>query len=232
LIAAEAQEASLAEQAYRALEEMIVMLALPPGALLSEAALSTRLGIGRTPIREALQRLAAEHLVVIMPRRGVMVSEVDVGQQLLLVELRREIERLIAASAAQRATGEERERLTAMAREMEEAAAEGDDMTFLRLDRAFNELAAASARNPFAAKAVAPLHALSRRFWFIHYKQAADLPLAAKVHAAVMDAIASGDEAGAADASDRLLDYIESFTRLTLELRPLRRRRPRKDAAC
>jgi DNA-binding GntR family transcriptional regulator len=231
VIAAEETEASLAEQAYRTLEEMIVTLALPPGALLSENMLSARTGFGRTPIREALQRLAAEHLVLIMRRRGVVVSEVDVGQQLLLVELRREIERLIAASAARRATAEEREQFAAMAREMEAAAAADDDVTFLRLDRAFNELTAASARNPFAAKAVAPLHALSRRFWFIHYKQAADLPLAARVHAAVMDAIAAGDEAAAADASDELLDYIESFTRSTLDFRPPRRRRPRKDAA-
>jgi DNA-binding GntR family transcriptional regulator len=198
---------------------MIVTLELPPGTLLSENTLSGRLGIGRTPIREALQRLAAEHLVLIMPRRGIMVSEVDLRQQLLLLEVRRELERLIATSAARRASSDEREQFRTMADEMETAATRGDDVTFLRIDRSFNQFAAASARNPFAAKAIAPLHALSRRFWFIHYRQAADMPIAAQVHVAVMKAIAAGDEAAAIEASDGLMDYIESFTRSTLDVR-------------
>src|SRR5277367_6085233 len=75
---------SLTERAYRELEEQIVTLRLAPGSPVSEASLSKRLGIGRTPVREALQRLARERLVVILPRRGILVSEVNVRTQMRL----------------------------------------------------------------------------------------------------------------------------------------------------
>ena len=81
---------------------MIVTLQLRPGVAVSEAALSERLGIGRTPIREALQRLAREHLIVVLPQRGNLVSQIDVRKQLRLLETRREVERLIARCAARR----------------------------------------------------------------------------------------------------------------------------------
>ena len=90
----QALDASLSDRAYRRLEEMIVTLQLAPGAVVSESALSKRLGIGRTPIREALQRLARERLVVVLPRRGIMVSEINVSTQLRLLEARRELEQI------------------------------------------------------------------------------------------------------------------------------------------
>src|ERR1700749_2613530 len=99
---------TLTEKAYRALEEEIVTLRIPPGTVVSEAILSRRLGLGRTPVREALQRLAREWLVVIMPRRGIMVSEIDPVRHLRLLEARREIERFLARSAAKRATSVQR----------------------------------------------------------------------------------------------------------------------------
>lgn len=207
---------SLTDRAYGHLEEMIVTLKLAPGAAVSEAALSTRLGIGRTPIREALQRLARERLVQILPRRGIIVSEVNVKSQLRLLEMRREIERLVARTAARRASPEERERFAEIARTFERAARDDDETGFMRVDREFNELCLVAARNEFAAGAMGLMHSLSRRFWYIHYQQVADMPLAAKLHADVARAIAKQDEAGAAAASDRLLNYIEEFTRATV----------------
>ena len=208
--------ASLTDRAYGDLEEMIVTLKLPPGSAVSEAALSERLGIGRTPIREALQRLARERLVTILPRRGIIVSEINVKSQLRLLELRREVERLVARSAARRATREERARFLEIARSFEKSAKRNDEMTFLRVDREFNELTVVAARNEFAAGAMSLVHSLSRRFWYIHYQQAADMPRAAKLHADVARGVARADENAAAAASDRLLDYIEQFTRDTL----------------
>src|SRR5262249_43924072 len=106
---------SLTEQAYRALEEKIVTLEIPPGTVVSEAILATRLGFGRTPIREALWRLARERLVTIIPHRGIIVSEINIKTQLRLLELRREIERLVAVQAARRASEAERKQLDAIA---------------------------------------------------------------------------------------------------------------------
>jgi DNA-binding GntR family transcriptional regulator len=214
--AAELSDETLTDRAYRAIEEQIVTLKLAPGAVISEAVLSKRLKIGRTPIREAIQRLARERLMVIMPRRGILVSEVNIQTQLRLLEVRRELERLIARGAARRATDAERTRFAAIAAGMEKAGRSNDETVFMRLDREFNLLGLQAARNEFAAGAMVLMQGLSRRFWYIHYKQAADLPLAARLHAEIARAIAGGDKERAAKASDRLMDYIEAFTRATL----------------
>lgn len=208
---------TLTEKAYQQLEELITTLALPPGMVLSEQNLVQRLGIGRTPIREALQRLARDGLVVVMPRRGILVSEINIRTQLRLLETRRVLERLIARLAAERATQEEREVFAALAQGMSEAAGAADDLAFMRLDRQFNELVAAASRNEFAVRSLANMAGLSRRFWYQHYKEAADLPLSATLHADVCQAIARRDGEAAEAASDRLIDYIESFARKTLD---------------
>lgn len=216
LRAAGAPPQSLTDQAYAHLEELIVTLQLAPGVAVSEGALCERTGIGRTPIREALQRLAREKLVSILPRRGIIVSEINVKNQLRLLEVRREVERLIAKSAARRATDEERTRFLGLAEAFERSARKDDDVTFMRTDREFNELCSQAAHNDFAAGAMSLMHSLSRRFWYIHYKQAADMPLTAKLHADIARAIAAGNEERAARASDKLLDAIEKFTRDTV----------------
>ena len=207
---------SLTDRAYAEIEEMIVTLRLAPGGAVSESELSALLGIGRTPIREALQRLARERLVAIFPRRGIFVTDINVTSQLRLLEVRRELERLIARSAARRATADERDRFGALAAAFESAAKANDDVTFMRIDRDFNVLCSAAAHNEFAANAMSLMHSLSRRFWYLHYKQAADMPLTAKLHADIARAIAAGDEERAAKASDRLLNLIEKFTRSTV----------------
>jgi DNA-binding GntR family transcriptional regulator len=207
---------TLTEKAYRALEEEIVTLRIPPGAVVSEAILSRRLGVGRTPIREALQRLAREWLVVIMPRRGIVVSEIDTVRQLRVLEIRREIERFLARSAAKRATPVQRAQFQEIAAGMDIAAEQVDDLMFMRLDREFNLLLLDAAGNEFAASAMSQMNGLSRRFWYSHYKQVADLPLAARLHATVARALAQGNPEAAAQSSDALIDYIETFARGTI----------------
>ncbi len=206
---------ALADQARAQLEELIVKLDLPPGSVWSESQLSERLGIGRTPVREALQRLQTEYLVKIVPRFGAQITEINVTQQLLLLQVRRVLERLIAENAARRATPEEREQLLRMADTLE-AMVDADVLRFLHYHYDIKKYIAACARNPFAASAVAPAHAMSRRFYYLHYRRAHDLPVAARHHAEVIRAIASGDEARAGAAADRLMDYVEELTRATV----------------
>ena len=210
-------ERSLTDRAYVALEEMLCTLRIEPGTVLSEGALSETLGIGRTPVREALQRLAREGLVKVLPRRGVLVSEFNVKKQLRMLEVRRELERLMARSAASRATSEERERFVTIARQMHSSADEGDDIRFMRLDREFNVLTSQATRNEFASEAISLMAGLSRRFWFMHHRQAGDLTVISRLHADIANAIAAADEAAAAAASDTLLDYIESITRAAVD---------------
>jgi DNA-binding GntR family transcriptional regulator len=211
---------TLTEQAYRAIEEAIVTLTLQPGEVVSEAQLSAKSGFGRTPVREALQRLARERLVRILPRRGIVVAAVDVREQLRLLEVRREIERLVARAAARRADTPQRARLRAIADAMDHAARTNDETGFLRLDRELNLLELDAAHNEFAAAAMALMHGLSRRFWFIHWRRSAGLPEAAAAHAALARTIADGTPEEAAAASDRLIDYIETFTRATVGPEP------------
>src|ERR1700744_2429705 len=198
------QVETLTEKAYRAMEEEIVTLRTPPGTVVSEAILSRRLGVGRTPVREALQRLAREWLVVIMPRRGIVVSAIDPVRQLRLLEVRREVERLLARSAARRATQVQRAQFREIASGMDQAALRNDDIAFMRLDRAFNLLVLDASGNEFAAAAMSLMNGLSRRFWYVHYKQAADLPLAARLHATIARAIAAGHPDAAGQSSDAL----------------------------
>jgi DNA-binding GntR family transcriptional regulator len=204
---------TLTDRAYRELEEEIATLRIPPGIVVSEAMLSKRFGVGRTPVREALQRLAREGLVVIMPRRGVVVSEIDVAAQMRLLEVRRELERLMAQGAAQRATREQRSSFLKIAAGIERAAKRLDDLAFMRYDREFNQLLLEAGGNEFGVAALGLLSGLSRRFWYAHYRQAADLSRTARLHSATAQAIASGDSEAAAAASDKLIDYLQEFTR-------------------
>src|SRR5712675_907690 len=122
---------SLTDRAYLQLEELIVTLQLAPGEVVSEAALSRQLRIGRTPIREALHRLARERLVNILPRRGIVVSEINIAAQLRLLEVRREIERLVARSAARRASDPERALFADLGKAFESAARTDDATSFM-----------------------------------------------------------------------------------------------------
>jgi DNA-binding GntR family transcriptional regulator len=217
--AAPAKPETLTEQAYNRLEEMIVTLTLEPGAVLSEQALSSELGIGRTPIREALQRLAHEGLVLVLPRKAIIVTDTDPRKQLLVLEVRRELERLLARASAERASEAERRRFQAIADGMEAAARTNDDMSFMRLDRELNSLLAEASHNEYASRAIRFLNGHSRRFWYLHYKQAADLPKIARLHADEARAVAKADAKRAAAASDKLIDYVEAFTRATVGVR-------------
>lgn len=232
---------SLAEKAYERLEEMIITSQLRPGSVVSEAGLSKQLGMGRTPVREALQRLAREHLVRILPQRGIVVSEIDVKNYLRALEVRRVLERHMSRCAAQRATEAERQRFRDLAARLEDAARaceatkslkpgaspycascwnspDCDGSAFLQIEAQYCSLLIATSRNEFSADAVTAIGGLSRRFWYLFYKDAADLALGARLRARAALAIADREADGAAEASDRLMDYAESFTRATLSV--------------
>ncbi|MDX1739377.1 MAG: GntR family transcriptional regulator, partial [Alphaproteobacteria bacterium] len=158
----------LADKAYRQLEEMIVTLRLRPGSILSEPDLCERLGIGRTPIREALQRLSTDRLVSIQPRRAMIVSEVSASEMLRVLEVRRPLELLIAQLAATRADDQERKALERCAEEINEAAKNHDVDEFMRADKRFDMILGEASRNHFAFRSCMPLQGMSRRFWYYY----------------------------------------------------------------
>jgi DNA-binding GntR family transcriptional regulator len=208
---------TLVDQIYNWLESKIVTLDLPPGALLSELVIGREFGVSRTPVGEALQRLAQERLVTILPRRGFVVTEISVSEQLRLIEFRREIARFIARHGAKRANEEERTALRRVANGFLRAAAKNDEAGLLAADKEFHDLFASSAHNNFAASAIGPLDSLSRRFFYMHRYVVGNTQLSAKLHSDIAMAMADGDAQAAEDATDAMADYLDEFARSTLD---------------
>lgn len=209
----------LAEIAYQRIEEMIVNRLLPPGAMISENQLSEELGCGRTPIREALQRLKFEGYVEIYPRRGALVLPVDVTRQLELLEVRRPLEDLAVRLAAARARPAERAELSRLADEIVGAAAASDRVRYFRANRAIHELRAQATHNTMLERTLRPISAMSRHFWYTQIEDTDSFTRAAALHAATARAIAAGDGAAAAAAVMRLLLLLEELTRQAVDPR-------------
>ena len=207
----------LTEKAYRLLEEMIVTLQFAPGSTWSETTICERIGIGRTPVREALQRLALDQLVEIVPRYGVVVTEILVPEQIMVVEMRRAIDPLIAARAARRSSPRERARINEYRRKMMDTAVNGEIEEYLRLHQAVRGFVASCTRNKFLAGSLGPIDALSRRFFFAYQAERESLTKTVALQSVVLEAIASDNELEAAAAANRLVDYVEEFTRAALD---------------
>jgi len=213
---------SLSEVAYRAIEEMIVTRQLRPGSMISENQLSEQLGCGRTPIREALQRLKFEGFVEIHARRGVLVAPIDVVKQLELLEVRRPLELLAVRLAAVRALERERAEMQVLAQEIRAAAAATDAVRYLHATQAIHEAMPRAAHNSVLASSIGVIHSLSRRFWYAMNEDAGGVPEHSEIHAAILFAIIAGDADAAAVSANLLIDHLEKLTRSALELRTTR----------
>jgi len=199
---------SLAEQAYRLLEEQLVTLKLAPGELLAEKDLMERAGIGRTPVREAIQKLSAEGLLQILPRKGLMVAPLKRSDLTRIIEARRVLERLMVIKAAERATPDQRQALALLARHL---LAAGDDIElFFRLDQRLDEILESACDNRFLVNALTAMHSQCRRLWYLHREQL-DLPWSAKLHGGLARAVAEGDGAGAIRALDEIIAILEGL---------------------
>lgn len=202
-----------AMQAYERMEEMIITLELRPGSRISEAQMSQHLGLGRTPVREAMQRLAREGNLRILPRAGAIVSEIDVAEQFKLIEFRREVERFVTIRAARLADAATRATFTRLARQFDESARSDDESLFIDTDREFNLLVVATADNKYAAATMAKIQAQTRRFWYLTFNRFGELDKVGPAHARIAEAIAANDEEAAGAAFEALIDYVEEYTR-------------------
>ncbi len=198
---------SLTAQAYLVLERELVTLRLGPGQMLTEATLIDRLGVGRTPVREAIQRLAWEGLLEIRPRSGIRVADLDPADFAKVLEVRRGVEEVLAKSAARYASSADDEAFQFVEQQMKMASQEDDVDLFLDADKAFDIVLARAAANPFAARLAAPLQTHSRRFWF-RLKRPDSLGKTVAKHVALIDAIVSRDEASAVKCVGQLIDHL------------------------
>lgn len=198
-----------AVRAYHALERMIVTLELAPASVTTEGGLIEQVGLGRTPVREAIQRLAWEGLVEIRPRAGIAIAALHAGDWRKVIDARRGVEIVLAREAARNVAHAASEQFREAAMTMQRAVITGNVIFFLEADKALDEAMARAAENPFASRLAAPLQTHSRRFWF-RYKSDTGLTEAAEHHVGLIRAILDRDEAGAAAEAGRLMDLLRA----------------------
>jgi DNA-binding GntR family transcriptional regulator len=205
---------SLGDIAYAGIRRRIVSLELPPGSVVNEAALAAELGVGLAPVRSALRRLAWENLVVILPRRGTLVAELDAADLQEIFELRVELEGLAARLAAERAGSAERESLSALAERTRGALASGDHLALIELDRELHSAIAETAGNTLLASQLDWLYGHVLRLWRVALDRVDALGASVAEHEGVVDAILHGD--GAA-AHARMQEHVRRFQAAFLE---------------
>jgi DNA-binding GntR family transcriptional regulator len=201
---------SLADRAYLSIRDLIVSLELPPGALIDERELVGTLGIGRTPVREALRRLAQEQLVEVFPRRGMFVTGVDVRDLSRISEVRTALEPEAARLAAERATDEERDELAALSDRIRAGA------DLMGLDERIHRAVYAAAHNHLLEKTLSEYYVLALRIWMIALDRAEDLEDAVEAHRDLVREIVVGNGDGAADVMRAHIENFEQAMRKAL----------------
>lgn len=188
---------------------------LPPGTVVREDDLQARLGIGRTPIREALQRLEREQLVSVIPRRGVIVTPIDVGDLALLFESRSILEPYVHRLAAKRGDARHWD-------VMEHALAATDGVEawdeLLLADRTCHEQVWLASKNRFLVTTLEMLYSQSERLWHQYVRDVSDLKTALDEHREILRALRAGDANGAADIIEAHVRSFEQQTRDVLRM--------------
>ncbi|WP_116869964.1 GntR family transcriptional regulator [Vibrio splendidus] len=205
--------------AYNQLEKMIIFRELEPGKMVSEKQLAESLDLGRTPVREALQRLSYERMVEIHPRRGIQIPTISIESQLKILEVRRDVEALCVKYASVRASVDEKQKMQELATQLEECAANGDEIEYSVLLKNIHELLVKAARNEYLQLAMAPLQGLSRRFWFAYKNDSTDLKEASSLHATMLRAVCHTDTEEAVTSSYKLNDYLTDVAYRSISVR-------------
>lgn len=196
---------SLSDRAYYAIRELIVTLELAPGSVVSERELMERLGVGRTPIREALRDLAREQLVEVFPRRGIFVAGVDVGDIAGLSEVRLALESKAARLAAERRNDADRAETERLLDELSHGLATdagsatrdpgggNDERRLIDLDQRIHRHVYRCTHNPFLAATLEEYYVLTLRIWFLALDRVERLDDAIREHHEILEAIRDGD---------------------------------------
>lgn len=200
-------ENNLSSKAYKVLEELIVTLKLEPGKTYSEKELMVLSDISRTPLREALLKLSNERLINIIPRRGIVISDINMSNQLSILETRRVLDNLLIERATKYITNAEKNKILEFKNYMTIATEDKDVEEFLKIDKQLDQLIFESARNEYAANATAPLHVRSRRFWYC-FKGLDDLRNSADIHIKLIEAITSSNGEEAIRISNEIIDNL------------------------
>lgn len=186
----------LSEKAYDLIKDRIVTLELEPLSVIVEQVLQKDLGLGRTPIREALHRLAAEGLVIVAPWRGMFVADISITDLAKIFEVRMVLEGACARLAAQRISPEQVAQMEEVLRDLDQVP-EGDSRALMDIDERYHKLFYRAADNEYMTSALERLHALSMRLWHLALGRLGDVRDAVEQHRQITEALKAGDGARA-----------------------------------
>jgi DNA-binding GntR family transcriptional regulator len=200
----------LAERAYRALRDRLVTLQIPPGSPIDEDAIGRELKMGRTPVREAIKRLALENLVTIFPRRGTFASEINITDLAHISDVRAQLEGHAAYRAAERITDTQRNELAGLLEELRLSEGRDDLEALMELDATVHRFIYSCAGNPFLEETLGRYLNLSLRIWYLVIDRLPHLFARVDEHQEVLRAIdlGQGDR-----AREILVGHIATFER-------------------
>ncbi|MBT2513006.1 GntR family transcriptional regulator [Arthrobacter sp. ISL-30] len=208
---------SLAELAYERIRDKLLMLDIRPGDLLNDDSLAKDLGVGRTPVREALKRLELDHLVVTYPRRGTFASRVEVTDLAFISEIRMQLEPLAASRAAREATPAARSQLRQVMKEVESFDLDSASVVeTLRLDARVHQGIYAASGNPHLEDVLIRYDNLATRIWCMVLDRLPNLSRHVHEHLDLLAAVIDGDEAKAAELARVHVDGFEKAVRKAL----------------
>jgi DNA-binding GntR family transcriptional regulator len=200
----------LADRAYAELRDRLVTLRIPPGAPIDEDLLGAELQIGRTPVREAIKRLALENLVAVFPRRGTFASEINITDLAHISDVRAQLEAHAAFRAAERITDAQRAELEHILRELGESQGSDDVEALMALDARVHRFIHRCAANPYLEETLGRYLNLSLRIWHLVIDRLPHLFTRVHEHDEVLHAIAAGD---AERARERITEHVATFER-------------------
>lgn len=200
----------LSDKAYHLIKHKITTLELTPSALIDEQRLMGDLGIGRTPIRAALRQLAAEKLVVIVPRRGTFVADISITDLQELWEVRWELEGLAARLAARRIDKEHVAQMKALFDDFDPVVAQSDHRALMDLDDRFHHLLYRASNNKFLEDALDRLYTLSARLWYVSLDRLAHQTIKESIekHTKIIEAL---EEGNAKEAERIMQEHVTVF---------------------
>jgi DNA-binding GntR family transcriptional regulator len=202
----------LGDRVYRTLRDEIVFLELPPGAPVREVDVAKRLGVGRTPVREALQRLAMNYLVELLPGRGAFVAPISLPDLVKITEIRINLEGFAAASAATRASDAERETLRRVRDEISRATEDTPRNTLIRLDQDAHRAIYDATHNPFLEDCLHRFLNLTLRAWVLVLDSVGGVAEMVEEHVSLINAVVAGDaEKASALARQHITDFENDF---------------------
>jgi len=200
----------VAERAYVELRDRIVTLRLAPGTALREDELMREMAIGRTPLREAVKRLALENLVAVQPRRGTFVTGVEASDILNITEVRAELEGYAAELAALRMNGEARAAAEALVDEIEEVTKPHEQEWLMRFDERIHNFIWEASGNPYLVETLEHYFTHSLRIWYLVLDRVPGLGHAVHDQMHLLDALLARDGAGARNI---MREHVLAFQR-------------------